>query len=49
MNNALAITVKLPVSIDKAWAAIQDWESQSNWMLLTKVWVTSEIREGIGT
>ena len=49
MNNSLAITVKLPVSIDTAWAAIQDWESQSNWMLLTKVWVTSQIREGIGT
>lgn len=49
MNNSIAITVKLSVSIDKAWAAIQDWESQSNWMLLTKVWVTSEIREGVGT
>ncbi len=49
MNNPIAITVKLPVSINKAWDSIQDWESQSNWMLLTKVWVTSEIREGIGT
>ena len=49
MNNSIAITVKLPVSIDKAWDSIQDWESQSNWMLLTKVWVTSKIRKGIGT
>lgn len=49
MNNSIAITVKLPVSIDKAWESIQDWESQSDWMLLTKVWVTSQIREGIGT
>jgi len=49
MNNSIAITVKLPVSIDKAWDSIQDWESQSNWMLLTRVWVTSEIRKGIGT
>ena len=49
MNNSIAITVKLPVSIETAWASIQDWESQSNWMLLTKVWVTSQIREGIGT
>ena len=49
MNNSIAITVKLPVSIDKAWDSIQDWESQSNWMLLTRVWVTSKIRKGIGT
>jgi hypothetical protein len=47
MDNSIAITVKLPVSIERAW--IQDWESQSDWMLQTRVWVTSEIREGIGT
>ncbi len=49
MNNSIAITVKLPVSIERAWNSIQDWESQSDWMLQTRVWVTSEIREGIGT
>ena len=49
MNNSLAITVKLPVSIDRAWQSIQDWESQSDWMLQTQVWVTSQIREGVGT
>ena len=49
MNNSIAITVKLPVSFERAWNSIQDWESQSDWMLQTRVWVTSEIREGIGT
>ena len=49
MDNSIAITVKLPVSIERAWDSIQDWESQSNWMLQTRVWVTSEIREGVGT
>lgn len=49
MDNLIAITVKLPVSIERAWDSIQDWESQSEWMLQTRVWVTSEIREGIGT
>lgn len=49
MDNSIAITVKLPVSIERAWDAIQDWESQSDWMLQTQVWVTSKIREGIGT
>jgi hypothetical protein len=49
MDNSIAITIKLPVSIERAWNSIQDWESQSDWMLQTRVWVTSEIREGIGT
>ncbi len=49
MDNSIAITIKLPVSIERAWNSIQDWESQSDWMLQTQVWVTSEIREGIGT
>jgi hypothetical protein len=49
MSNKLRITIKLPCSQERAWAAIADWESQGNWMLQTKVWVTSQIREGVGT
>jgi hypothetical protein len=49
MFNTLRITINLPCSQERAWAAIADWESQGNWMLQTKVWVTSQIREGAGT
>jgi hypothetical protein len=49
MSNTLRITINLPCSQDRAWVAIADWESQGNWMLQTKVWVTSQIREGVGT
>lgn len=49
MSNTLRITINLPCSQELAWAAIADWESQGNWMLQTKVWVTSQIREGAGT
>ena len=49
MSNTLRITIKLPCSQERAWVAIADWESQGNWMLQTKVWVTSQIREGAGT
>lgn len=49
MSNTLRITINLPCSQERAWAAIADWESQGNWMLQTKVWVTSHIREGVGT
>jgi hypothetical protein len=49
MSNTLRITITLPCSQERAWDAIADWESQGNWMLQTKVWVTSQIREGVGT
>ena len=49
MSNTLRISIILPSSQDRAWRAIADWESQGDWMLQTRVWVTSEIREGVGT
>lgn len=49
MSNTLRITIDLPYSQEHAWAAVADWESQGKWMLQTKVWVTSQIREGVGT
>ena len=48
-NNEINIRIKIAAPIEKVWAAIADWESQGDWMLQTKVWVTSDIRSGIGT
>lgn len=49
MLNSVALTVKVPRSGAQTWKAIVDWQSQSNWMLQTTVWVTSEQVEGVGT
>jgi len=48
-NNQINIRLNIAAPIDKVWAAIADWESQGDWMLQTRVWVTSENRTGIGT
>lgn len=49
MAHKIALTKKVPRNSDQTWNEIIDWTGQSNWMLQTKVWVTSEIVEGIGT
>lgn len=43
----MSLVIKAP--IEGVWAAIADWESQGDWMLQTRVEVTSQIREGVGT
>jgi uncharacterized protein YndB with AHSA1/START domain len=43
----MSLVIKAP--IEKVWAALADWESQGDWMLQTRVDVTSDIREGVGT
>ena len=43
------MSLVIDVSIEKVWEALADWESQGDWMLQTKVKVTSEVREGVGT
>lgn len=48
-RNTLAIRVNCEAPIEKVWARIADWSSQGEWMLATRVWVTSEISEGVGT
>ena len=48
-KNTLAIRVQCEAPIEKVWARIADWSSQGEWMLATRVWVTSEISEGVGT
>jgi len=48
-KNTLAIRVDCDAPREKVWERIADWSSQGEWMLATRVWVTSEITEGVGT
>jgi hypothetical protein len=48
-KNTLAIRVNCEAPMEKVWARIANWSSQGEWMLATRVWVTSEISEGVGT
>jgi hypothetical protein len=48
-SNVLSISIDIEAPREKVWARIADWNSQGEWMLQTKVWVTSEISEGVGT
>ena len=48
-TNHLAISLTIPAPCEKVWSKIANWESQGDWMLQTKVWVTSEKNEGVGT
>jgi uncharacterized protein YndB with AHSA1/START domain len=48
-SNHIAMSLVIKAPIEKVWAALADWESQGEWMLQTKVDVTSDIREGVGT
>mgnify|MGYP006204828073 CR=1 FL=1 len=45
----LTLTIKINKPVDEVWRSLVDWKGQSKWMLQTKVWVTSQIREGAGT
>jgi len=48
-SSTLAISIMIDAPSEKVWARIADWQSQSDWMLQTKVWVTSDSVEGVGT
>jgi hypothetical protein len=48
-SNHIAMSLVINAPIERVWAALADWESQGDWMLQTKVWVTSDQREGVGT
>jgi hypothetical protein len=41
-------SVELPLTVDQAWAAVVDWDSQSRWMLLTTVRGTEQRGVGVG-
>lgn len=44
---AMSLTIKAPVQ--NVWDELVNWEKQSQWMLQTRVWVTSKIQDGVGT
>ena len=48
-SNHIAMSLVIKAPIERVWAVLADWESQGDWMLQTKVWVTSNQREGVGT
>jgi len=48
-TNTLAISLTISAQQVAVWKKIADWESQGEWMLQTKVWVTSEKSSGVGT
>ena len=48
-SNVLRISFTVDAPCERGWEEIADWPSQGNWMLQTKVWVTSDQREGVGT
>ncbi|CAB4366949.1 MAG: SRPBCC family protein [Actinobacteria bacterium] len=48
-NNRLSISFHIDAPREQVWGKIADWNSQGEWMLQTKVWVTSDISEGEGT
>ena len=47
--NTLSISLTIPASQEAVWKKIADWKSQGDWMLQTRVWVTSDQSEGVGT
>ena len=47
--NTLRISFTVDAPCERVWEKIADWPSQGDWMLQTKVWVTSNQREGVGT
>lgn len=48
-SNTLSISLTIPASQELVWKRIADWQSQGDWMLQTKVWLTSNQVEGVGT
>lgn len=48
-SNTLSISLTIPALQVDVWKKIADWKSQGDWMLQTKVWVTSDQVEGVGT
>lgn len=47
-NNSLALSQKINAPAEKVWSAIADWQGQSEWMLQTKVLLTSKESAGVG-
>lgn len=41
-------TVRLPLEPQDAWDVVVDWDRQSRWMVLTRVWATDQDGIGVG-
>lgn len=48
-DNLLKLSITIDAPLDHVWRELIQWENQSTWMMATKVWVTSQQREGVGT
>lgn len=47
-SNSLAVDLAINAPAEKVWSAIADWQGQSQWMLQTKVILTSKEATGVG-
>lgn len=47
-TNTLKVDVSIAAPAEKVWEAIADWQGQSEWMLQTKVFLTSKESTGVG-
>lgn len=47
-SNSLAVDLPIAAPASKVWEAIADWQGQSDWMLQTRVFLTSKESAGIG-
>lgn len=41
-------SIELDLDPQAAWDVVMDWERQSHWMLLTRVWATEQDGTGVG-
>jgi hypothetical protein len=47
-SNSLSVDLPIAAPAHKVWESIADWQGQSNWMLQTKVFLTSKESAGVG-
>ena len=47
-SNSLSVDLPISAPASQVWDAIADWQGQSNWMLQTKVFLTSKESTGVG-
>jgi hypothetical protein len=48
-SSDVSLTVMLPTSLARAYAAITNWEAQSDWMIGTKVWLSRGDGSSVGS
>ena len=47
-SNSLSVDLNIAAPATQVWNAIADWQGQSQWMLQTKVFLTSKESAGVG-